>query len=219
MNYIFDQDGTIINSSEEVLSCFERAFEQANYQIDKKRLNSDVIGPPLKEIVQLIAPDLNDESIINDVISNFRQIYDYDENDKSFMYSGMVDLLSELKNNGNRLFIATLKPSIPTERLVRKFGLNEYFEDFYTIDKFGEHITKEDMISDIIGSYRLEPNETVMIGDAPSDIISAKNVGISGIGVLWGYGSDKEPLKLVSDFVVSNVGELRECLKSNYLTI
>ena len=53
-NYIFDLDGTIINSSKEVLLCFEKAFERANYVIDKSRLTPNVIGPPLKEIIKLI---------------------------------------------------------------------------------------------------------------------------------------------------------------------
>ena len=52
-----------------------------------------------------------------------------------------------------------------------------------------------------------------MIGDALSDMIASKKAGIDGIGVLWGYGSDKEPLKENSKYVVKDVKELRECLK------
>ena len=80
-NFIFDLDGTIINSSKEVFQCFAMAFESVNYDIDKTRLNPDIIGPPLKEIIKLIAPELNDENKINLICQNFRQIYDNDEND------------------------------------------------------------------------------------------------------------------------------------------
>ena len=218
-NYIFDLDGTLVNSSEEVLNCFQRAFDEADYKIDSNKLTSDVIGPPLRQIIQTIAPELVDEDKINEIMLNFRRIYDYDENDISVMYAGMFEFLSELKNNGKRLFIATFKPRIPTIRLAKKFELDKLFDDIYTIDKFGKKITKEEMITNIISTYRLDKSQTVMIGDAASDMTAAKGAGIEGIGVLWGYGSNKTSLKENADYIVKDVKELRECQKLNYQTI
>ncbi len=214
-NYIFDLDGTLINSSGEVLACFKKAFERAGYPVDLNRLNSDVIGPPLKEIIKLIAPELKNEDIITSVMEHFRAIYDYDENDISFLYDGIYDFLLRLKNEGKNLFIATFKPHIPTMRIVKKFKL-DMFQDIYTIDKTGYRQTKEEMITDILSSYNLKKSETVMIGDAASDVIAAKRAGVTAVGVLWGYGSDKTDLKLNSDFIVEKVKEL-ECL--NFRTI
>ena len=218
-NFIFDLDGTLVNSSEEVLNCFKKAFEEANYNIDSSKLTSDVIGPPLKQIMQMIAPELVDEEKISEIMLNFRRIYDYDENDISAMYDGIFELLKGLKAHGYKLYIATFKPTIPTMRLVKKFELDVIFDDIYTIDKFGKKITKEEMITSIISSYNLEKSKTVMIGDAPSDMIAAKGAGIDSIGVLWGYGSDKNPLKENADYIVKDVEELRECQKLNYQTI
>ena len=147
-NYIFDLDGTIINSSNEVLLCFEKAFAQSNYQIDKTRLTPNVIGPPLKEIIKLIAPEI-EENDIEIVMENFRQIYDYDEHDISEYYSGILEFLNQAKKVGKRLFIATYKPEKPTRRIEKQFKM-DMFEDIYTIDKFGKHITKAEMIEDIL---------------------------------------------------------------------
>ena len=212
-NYIFDLDGTLVNSSEEVLLCFKKAFDKAGYKAAEDRLNSNVIGPPLKGIIELIAPELTDESTINKIVEYFRGFYDYDEDDISFMYDGAYDLLVKLKNEGKNLFIATYKPEIPTMRIVKKFGL-DMFKDIYTIDKFGEHITKEQMINDIVERYNLEKSETVMIGDAPSDVISAKNAGVTAIGALWGYGTDKTQVVKNSDYTFSKIEEIG-CLKLN----
>ena len=218
-NYIFDLDGTIVNSSEEVLSCFKKAFEEACYKIDSDKLTSDVIGPPLRQIIQTIVPELVDDEKINEIMLNFRRIYDYDKNDISVMYDGIYKLLCDLKKQNCKLFIATFKPTIPTIRLIKMFNLEELFDDIYTIDKFGKKITKEEMIINIISTYELEKSRTIMIGDAASDMIAAKGAGICGMGVLWGYGSDKNPLKERADYIVKNVEELRECQKLNYQTI
>lgn len=216
-NYILDLDGTIINSSNEVLLCFEKAFAQSNYKIDKSRLTPNVIGPPLKEIIKLIAPEIN-ENDVEIVMENFRLIYDYDEHDISEYYSGVLEFLNKAKNSGKKLFIATYKPEKPTRRIEKQFKM-DMFEEIYTIDKFGEHITKTQMINDILNKFNLKKEETVMIGDASSDVISAKEAGVTGIGVLWGYGDDKTNLIKNSDYVVKNTQELEEYLKLNYQTI
>ena len=216
-NYIFDLDGTIINSSNEVLLCFENAFAQSNYQIDKSRLTPNVIGPPLKEIIKLIAPKI-EENDIEIVMENFRQIYDYDEHDISEYYSGILEFLNQAKKVGKRLFIATYKPEKPTRRIEKQFKM-DMFEEIYTIDKFGEHITKTQMINNILNKYNLKKEETVMIGDASSDVTSAKEAGVTGIGVLWGYGDDKTNLIKNSDYVVQNTEELKKCLGFDYSVV
>ena len=207
-NYIFDLDGTIINSSKEVLLCFEKAFEKANYEIDKSRLTPNVIGPPLNEIIKLIAPGIQ-ETDINKVVEYFRELYDFEENDISEFYQGIPEVLTTLKNMNKKLFIATYKPEKPTMRIIKQFHLDK-FDDIYTIDKFGKHITKTEMINDIIEKYSLNKSETMMIGDAPSDVIGAKEAGVLAIGVLWGYGENKEPLIKNSDIVINSANEILE---------
>ena len=207
-NYIFDLDGTIINSSKEVLLCFEKAFEKANYEIDKSRLTPNVIGPPLNEISKLIAPGIQ-ETDINRVVEYFRELYDFEENDISEFYQGIPEVLTTLKNMNKKLFIATYKPEKPTMRIIKQFHLDK-FDDIYTIDKFGKHITKTEMINDIIKKYNLNKSETMMIGDAPSDVICAKEAGVLAIGVLWGYGENKEPLIKNSDIVINSANEILE---------
>lgn len=208
-NFIFDLDGTIINSSKEVMICFEKAFAQANYPIDKSRLTHNIIGPPLPEIVKLIAPEI-DKNNLDKVVKNFHQIYDYEENDISEIYTGMYELLRSLKQSGKKVFMATYKPDFPTQRIVKQFKLN-MFDEVYTIDKFGENISKTQMINMIIDKYNLKKEETVMVGDAPSDVICAKEAGVLAIGALWGYGENKKPLIENSDITIKNVEEL-----SNY---
>ncbi len=214
-NFIFDLDGTVIDSSSEVLSCLKKAFDKAGINTDEKRFTSDVIGPPLKDIIRLLKPDLTDENVICELVSYFRSFYDYNVNDISVMYNGIFDVLTFLKERECKLFIATLKPKIPTIRLIKKFKTENFFEDIYTIDKFGTNITKKDMIEDIIKKYDLKKSLTVMIGDAKSDIKSAKEAGIYSIGALWGYGDDKTYLINEADTTFNKPFEIIEALGKN----
>ncbi len=206
-NYIFDLDGTLINSSKEVLLCMEKAFLQSNYPLDKNRLNHNVIGPPLKEIIKLLAPELEDELKISEIVNNFRELYDNDKNDISEVYGGVYKILTKLKQNGKRLFMATFKPTKPTMRIIEQFGF-DCFEEIYTIDKFEKHITKEEMIIDILKKYNLEKSETCMIGDAVSDMKAAKSAGVVAVAATWGYGDNKKPLIENADIVINSIEEL-----------
>ena len=206
-NYIFDLDGTLINSSKEVLLCFKKAFEQANYPILPSRLNSDVIGPPLRDIITIIAPELKNENTIKQIENNFRNLYDNDKNDISELYFGVPDVLLKLKEQGKRIFLATFKPKKPTQRILKQIKL-DIFEDVYTIDKFEHHITKTEMIEDIIEKYSLLRNETAMVGDAKSDMAAAKEAEVTAIGALWGYGTNKAPLRETADYCINDMEEL-----------
>lgn len=206
-NIIFDMDGTLLDSSVEVMLCLEKAFAMENLKIDKAKLTSNIIGPPLKGIVRSVLPEINDKRL-NNVVKNFRNIYDNDENDGSRLYEGIYDLLVELKNIDKKLFIATNKPTIPTQRIIRKFNLS-MFNDIFTIDKFtNKLLSKSEMITIIIAEYNLKKQMTVMIGDALADINAAKENGIKSIGALWGYGDDKQPLIKNADFVVEKVNNI-----------
>ena len=206
-NFIFDLDGTIINSSQEILLCLQRAFAESNYNIDKSKFTSDIIGPPIKEIIKIVSPKLSDEAIISDIIKNFRRIYDYNEEDVSIMYEGIYDVLLSLRDNDKRLFVATFKPSVPTQKLLKKFKLN-MFDDVYTVDKFDKPMSKAEMISDIIEKYNLNREKTVMIGDTVSDMQAAKLNSIKSAAVSWGYEKNMVELKETSDFFIDKAKDL-----------
>jgi len=211
-NFIFDMDGTLVNSSEEVLSCLKKACEINNAQINLQNFSSEIIGPPLREIIQSIILDYDNEDLVAKITSDFRRIYDNDEKDNSSLYKNIYEWLIQLKEQNKRLFLATNKPAIPTKRLIKKLGLN-MFEDVYTIDRYSEkQISKSEMISEIIEKYNLEKSKTIMIGDAPSDIKAAHVSNIKAVGVLWGYGNHKKVLIETSDLILE-LKDLKELEK------
>ena len=202
-NYIFDLDGTLVDSSSEILQCLQQALNQNFVTYDKSKLNTDIMGPSLKEIIKLIVPELNDEKIINSVVARYRFLYDYNTKDSSKLYAGMFDLLEMLLKENKKIFIATNKPKIPTMRLVNSLNIN-FFNDILTPDKYSQdkRLNKQEMIEDIIIKHELCKEKTVMLGDILSDIDSAHSAGIKVIGALWGYAKDINSLKETADFVL-----------------
>lgn len=207
-NFIFDLDGTILNSSQEILKCLKSAFNKVKYQINENNLSPAVIGPPLKDIIKLIAPNLDDENKISEIIKNFRDIYDDDLSDVSTLYSGIYKFLIESKKQNKKLFLATLKPYKPTLRLIKQFKL-DFFEDIYSIDKFERNLSKKEMITEIIKKYNLNKEKTIMFGDTLKDITAAKECEIRSIGVTWGYETDKLNFAKHADYIINDINEIQ----------
>lgn len=206
-NFIFDFDGTLADSASEVLACIEKAFNKCDVSFEKDRLNPSVMGPSLAEIAVIVKPELADENIINNIVSAYRKIYDYDENDITKLYDGMKEWLIFLKNSNKKIFIATNKPKIPTMRLVKSLKI-DFFDDIYTVDKYNDKkLKKSQMIEEITSRYNLLKEKTLMVGDCLSDIEAAKQAGVYSLAALWGYGKDKNILKEKADFCLEKVND------------
>jgi phosphoglycolate phosphatase len=200
-------DGTLMDSSVEVMMCLERAFEAENIEIDKRLLTSNIIGPPMDGIVRSVKNDISKKQC-DKVIDTFRKFYDENDLGCARLYDGVFETLTFLKEQGKRLFIATYKPTQPALHFAKKFKL-DMFEDIYTLDKVeGKEITKTFMISDILEKYSLDAKKSVMIGDAIGDVTSAKDNGVFAVAALWGYGDNKQPLLDVCDFAADDIADL-----------
>lgn len=199
-NIVFDLDGTLLDSASGVLAFLEKTIEETGMAADKKKLNRDLIGPPLEKMLQTLCPFENPESL-SSAIRTFRRIYDTDPASGCTVFHQSVRLLKNLRIQNKRLFIATNKPKIPALDLIGRLGLGS-FEAVFTPDMVdGKRLTKTEMIQELISRFNLNKARTVMIGDTVLDMTAAHAAGIKGIAVLWGYEQDKDRLRSEADFI------------------
>lgn len=211
-NYIFDLDGTIVNSSKEILKCLNLAFQDAGCNIPVERFSPSLIGPPIRQIIENIAPEIKDEKIIKDIILSFRQYYDYDIDDCSVLYPKIKEYLNFLQSSKKKLYIATFKTKIPTSRIVRMFNL-DMFNGVYTVDYPKMFPSKNEMVEYLLKEENLKRDRTIMIGDSVSDILAGKSNNIATAGVLWGYGKDKSQIITQADLTIGVVEDLNLAMR------
>jgi phosphoglycolate phosphatase len=90
------------------------------------------------------------------------------------------------------MFVATSKPHVFTDRIIDHFELRPHFERVFGSELDGTRVHKSDLLEYALRETSVDPARAVMIGDRSHDIVGAKNNGIKGIGVLYGYGSKDE---------------------------
>lgn len=133
------------------------------------------------------------------------------------VYEGIPNLLKQLKDTGNHLFIATSKPTVFAKQVLDHFQLTNYFESIIGSNLDGTRITKEEIIAHILQTNEeFSKEDIVMIGDRKHDIIGANHNGAS-IGVLYGYGSKTELTEVGATHIVNDVNELHHFCVDNSL--
>jgi phosphoglycolate phosphatase len=187
-NFIFDLDGTLVDS----LPGIEYAVDAALSQLHRRRTVQDlrtVIGPPIRSILQTIT-DATGEDELDELERLFRKSYDTAGWRKTTCYPGARELLHSLYVNGNRLFLLTNKPLHVTNEIVAMFALRGYFEDVLTPDSRDPFFRdKSEMFRCLMQRHDLAASETLMIGDTAEDYVTAAGSGVPAAIVAHGYGT------------------------------
>jgi len=213
-NVLFDLDGTLIDSAEEITDCLNKAFGVNG--LNKFVIDRSHIGPPVQDMILAIAPDL-EKNVLNNILKEFRSLYDNSRFLKTRLYNGVTELLEELQNRDIKSFIVTNKPWNPTRAILSKFRMDNFADVICPdIDSAGK-LSKSEMIAVIIEKWHLEKSETMMVGDTESDVLSARRNGIVTVALLNGYGDNRRLMESNPDYLINDLNMLHNILKIRHL--
>lgn len=205
MKYILmDLDGTITNPKDGITKSFQYALKHWGIYIEDLDTLTKYIGPPLLNTFRKGYGFSEEETI--KAVEKYREYYNRQGILENVVYSGMKELLSELKQAKKSMIVATSKPEPLAVRILEHFGLAEYFQDICGAALDETRANKADVIR-----YALEKNkitdlsQVVMVGDRKYDVEGAKALGIKCIGVLYGFGSRQELEEAGADLIAETV--------------
>lgn len=212
MDYILiDLDGTLTNPKEGITKSVQYAMRSMNIFIDDLDSLTKHIGPPLRDGFVEYYGFTEEEA--EQAVEKYREYY----RDKGILenevYDGMEGLLTRLKQAGKYLIVATSKPEELAIQILEYFHLDHYFDDICGATLDSSRDNKEAVIR-----YALEKNSVtdldrvVMVGDRKFDILGAKAVGISSIGVLYGFGSEEELVEAGADRIATTVDDVYDII-------
>jgi phosphoglycolate phosphatase len=186
----FDLDGTLTNPERGLLSAFVYCFKKLGVPYDSKDSLKKYIGPPLYDEWQKdFGWSFEEASFAVEVFREYYNIYGWWDNE---VYSGIEELLRELKTRGKRLVVATSKPEVTAKKVLRHFGLDKYFDYIAGASMNGSEDLKWQILNRALSAVGAEKSEAILVGDRKYDAEGAKICGIDSLGVLWGHGSREE---------------------------
>jgi len=190
MAICFDLDGTLTDPKEGIIGSIRYALRQLGYKGPTNDRELEwCIGPPLLASFEKLVGNLDDAKIALDVYRERFSEVGLFENE---IYPDIVEVLSKFSADGNRMFVATSKPTIYAERIINYFQLADYFETIFGSELDGMRSDKTELLAWLLSKKQLSAADTVMVGDRSHDIIGAVNNEMRSVGVLYGYGSKEE---------------------------
>ena len=195
---IFDLDGTLLNTLEDLYTAFNYAIKNFGYPERTIEEIISFLGNVIKKAIERALPESVSEEELQKIISIFKEYYEKNIAVKTNPYDGILPLLKELKNKSCKIAVVSNKYDNAVKELCKK-----YFGEYIDI-AIGEstEIPKKPNPQGVLKAIK-ELNSSiessVYIGDSEVDIQTAKNADLPCISVLWGF-KDK-------DFLVQNGGK------------
>lgn len=183
---IFDLDGTILDTLEDLTDSLNYALLQAGYP---KRSISEVrsfVGNGIRKLIERGVPKGTKEEMIQKVYCDFTEHYRVHCADKTKPYAGIPELLQTLKTAGCRIAVVSNKADYAVKELC-----SQYFDGLFDV-AVGERsgILKKpapDSVNEVLKLLDADKSLAVYIGDSEVDIQTAANAGMEVIIVEWGF--------------------------------
>ncbi|NTW68848.1 MAG: HAD family hydrolase [Chlorobiaceae bacterium] len=193
---IFDLDGTLLDTLEDLLNTLNSVLLRHNYpthSIDDCRY---LVGHGMRELVRKALPEgVATPEIIDTLLPEFMQEYNLNWNLNTKPYPGITDMLEALEERGIKTAILSNKADQFT-RLCADILLKEWPFDVVMGQKNGIP-SKPDPTSALLVAEELgaAPSEILYVGDSGIDMQTARSAGFYPLGVLWGFRPESELLE------------------------
>lgn len=190
--FIFDIDGTLLDTINDIQTYVNQALKQLDYpfQYDREgtcRLVGDGVKMLMKRAIQ------SEDPLKLEAFSKvFLPLYQNGQNEHSLPFPDMKEVLIELKEKGISLYVVSNKPHELATRLIERIFPNLFQK---VVGKMEGYAPKPDpyWILKIMEEAKLAPNEVIYVGDSLPDLFSAENAKIEAAICHWGYGDYQNP--------------------------
>jgi len=211
-NILFDLDGTIVDSKEGITKGIQFSLEAFGIHVEDRDELIHFIGPSLRDTYKMFYGFSDQEAEL--ALKKYREYFAPIGVYENVLYDGIVELFEKLKKAEKVLIIATAKPTVYAEKILKYHNIRDYFSFVAGCELDGRRSTKGEVIEYILESMKIvEPQSAIMIGDRKHDVIGAKETGLESVGVCYGFGSLEELKNAGATYIVRDVEELSRLLR------
>ena len=213
MLIIFDLDGTLINTIDDLGQACNHALSACGYPTHKIEDYPRLVGNGINKLIERALPqEHRNEETVMQLRAFFVPYYDEHNCDLTHPYDGIPELLAALKAAGNTLAVASNKYQAATEKIVAQF-----FPDMFDV-VLGERenvARKPDpqIVYDIVEAMRRLGNEVtdkeiLYIGDSLVDAETAKAAKLPFVACTWGFCTREQLLTAQANHMVDHPLEI-----------
>ncbi len=185
MLFIFDWDGTLVDSKSMITRSMQLAANNMGWEPLEDSLIHNIIGLGLPEAILHLYPQASDQeraTLRDFYAANFVRLY---EEKSSDFFPVVPETLEALRNQGHLLTIATGKSRKGLNRILADLRMSDYFDATRCAD---ETASKPHplMLEELLKHFDKKAHDAVMIGDTEYDMEMARSISMPRIAVSYG---------------------------------
>lgn len=218
---LFDLDGTLTDPKEGICKSVQYALHRMNIEEPDLDRLEPFIGPPLEDSFMDFYKMSKTEAA--KAIGHYRERFSSIGLFENTVYPGIPELLAGLKEAGIMLAVASSKPEVFVKRILKHFHLEEYFDVIVGSELDGRRNKKEEVVEEaLVQLYGMQDHReglkedeskdrrslTAMVGDRIFDMNGAKEYGLRGVAVAFGYAPEGELEQSGAEYIAETVQDL-----------
>jgi HAD superfamily hydrolase (TIGR01549 family) len=186
---IFDLDGTLADTLPVCFAAFRRAFIETTGREYTDREIERMFGPTEEGAIRKVVPEADWDAALN----AFYDAYEQAHAPCRAPFPGVEDLLRRLQAKGIRLAVVTGKGARSAAISMRHIGLTAYFDVVEAGSAEGP--IKSQAIRKVLALWGQPAEEVAYVGDALSDVRSAREAGVIPLSAAWADTADYDRLE------------------------
>ena len=193
--FIWDLDGTLLDSYEAILSGIEETFCQFSILYDKEKVRDFILKYSVQDLLEQVAEERNlDAKELNQVRSQSLA----EKNAQVVLMLGAREVLAWADEAGILQFVYTHKGD-NAFTILRDLGLESYFTEILTSQSGFSRKPSPEVATYLLDKYELNPRTTYYIGDRTLDVELAQNSGIQSINFLESSYEGNQRIQALAD--------------------
>ena len=178
--FIWDLDGTLLDSYEAILSGIEETFAQFSIPYDKEKVRGFILRYSVQDLLGQVAEERKlDARVLNQVRAQSLA----EKNAQVVLMPGAREVLAWADQVGIQQFVYTHKGDNALT-ILRDLELESYFKEILTSQSGFARKPSPEAATYLLDKYELDSENTYYIGDRTLDVEFAQNSGLQSINFL-----------------------------------
>lgn len=198
---VFDLDGTLVNSLEDLADSTNYALEKNGFETCPLCEYNHYVGDGVPMLLKRALKQKATEDNVKTLLKDFNAYYDTHYANKTRPYGGICELLEKLSALNIKTAVLSNKPDNFVNIIVKELMPQIKFS--FVQGKLEGVPKKPDptALNNIIGNCDVSKDEVLYIGDSNVDVFTGKNAGVRVCGCVWGFRGREELEKAGADFI------------------
>ena len=209
---IFDFDGTLGDTRRKIIITFQRTMQERGLEVMSEEVCASTIGLTLGDGFKAMYPTLSDAEA-EECVEHYRRVFFEDiDSTTPELFDGVKEALARLSTMDLRLTIASSRSSPSLKLFLKNMGIADYFSYIVAADTVVKHKPDPEPVLQTLRECGYKPEEAIVVGDMPVDVLMARHAGVRSVGVTWGNAQREELETAGADYVIDHISELFDCL-------